>query len=146
MATENKPHLAEMPICACGQPLREKGMVRRLTRSGSFRAGPRIGWECSSISSANIICHSCKRDNIVEYLWIDKWERGSGYAPQIGYQLRPGDDPVQLLGQLLELRANNALAVAPPVRPAPPEMRPMDAQQASLARAWIEKIREECGG
>lgn len=143
MATEYRLQLAAMPVCICGTPLREKGMVRRLTRGQSFRKGPQIGREKSSISRANIACYACGRDNIVEYLWIYKWAPERDHPPEIGYQLRPGDDPERVMAQLLEIRGKRGpqAARAQP-RPVPVAPQVMTEDQADLARAWIKRIRE----
>lgn len=136
--------LAEMPVCRCGMPLREKGMVRRIIHSNA-RRGPSRGMERSSITRCSLTCHNCGRDNIVEYLWINKWEPSSPRnVPRMGYQLKPGDDPEAVFGALLEAREQAPQQLAPKGA-VPMDIAPPTAEQAELAQDWLRRIREAEG-
>ena len=148
MAEQYFMTLAEMPVCRCGRPLTEKGMVRRITSNRNARAGPQIGREKSSITRVNLLCHSCGRDNVVEYLWVDRWERNSMRSPpQLGYQIMPGDDPAALMGLVLAARERDGGTIgAGASRPGQTQglpLPPATVEDAARSRAWIAKILSE---
>lgn len=137
--------LREDFVCACGRPLRKKGMMRELRAGKNYRPGPTVRWIRSGICTVRLDCFACGRSWDARFLVCDRYDaKSTRPVPKDAHGLRPGEDPETRLREIVARRARENKKSAQ-TAPASAPWRLSTEADGALARRKIAEIRAAMG-